>query len=334
MGWGGHLGRPGEVRQGEGEKGRGLLHLLPLTWPGLVHLQSGHVQCPARRCPPLPCPEPLLLPGECCPQCPGRSRTPRRFPGGTPLGRLPPPQPRRLADAGSLAAATRSGCPRPGGGVPVRHQEHFSQPDDPCRHCLCLNGSVSCQRLPCPPAPCAHPRQGPCCPSCDGNAPAAPARTPSNSTPSLTFSVPLLLCVPLHLQAGRHPFSPFLLARPSGGGVLTKKVGERCAPNPQGPGGSAPGAPPPWPPSPSPAPQAACTRGRSSPAASASLRPLPGATSASAGRAASAASPGPVPRHSAPSLPGVTAALPVMVRGRELYGWGDRRAGSKSSLLP
>uniref|UniRef100_A0A8C0CIW9 Kielin cysteine rich BMP regulator n=1 Tax=Balaenoptera musculus TaxID=9771 RepID=A0A8C0CIW9_BALMU len=91
----------------------------------LCRCLSGHVQCPARRCPPLPCPEPLLLPGECCPQCPGRSRPP-------------------------LARAI------------------LFQPDDPCRRCPCLNGSVSCQRLPCPPAPCAHPRQGPCCPSCDG----------------------------------------------------------------------------------------------------------------------------------------------------------------------
>ncbi|XP_029773931.1 kielin/chordin-like protein [Suricata suricatta] len=95
---------------------------------------SGSVQCLARRCPPLPCAEPVLLPGECCPQCP----------------------------------ATSSGCPRPGGRGPVRHLEHFSLPDDPCRRCLCLDGSVSCQRLPCAPAPCSHPRQGPCCPSCDG----------------------------------------------------------------------------------------------------------------------------------------------------------------------
>ncbi|XP_034527641.1 kielin/chordin-like protein isoform X1 [Ailuropoda melanoleuca] len=95
---------------------------------------SGSVQCLARRCPPLPCPEPVLVPEECCPQCP----------------------------------AAASGCPRPGGGVPARHLEHFSLPDDPCRRCLCLDGSASCQRLPCPPAPCAHPRQGPCCPSCDG----------------------------------------------------------------------------------------------------------------------------------------------------------------------
>ncbi|XP_037692124.1 kielin/chordin-like protein isoform X1 [Choloepus didactylus] len=100
----------------------------------LCHCLSGNVQCLARRCPPLPCPEPVLLPGECCPQCP--------------------------------TAAT--GCPQAGDAPPARHQEHFSPPGDPCRRCLCLDGTVSCQRLPCPPAPCAHPRQGSCCPSCNG----------------------------------------------------------------------------------------------------------------------------------------------------------------------
>ncbi|KAM7245106.1 hypothetical protein CapIbe_003632 [Capra ibex] len=100
----------------------------------LCHCLGGTVKCLARRCPPLPCPEPVLLPRECCPRCP----------------------------------AAPSGCPRPGGLVPARHQEHFSPPDDPCRRCLCLDGSASCQRLPCPPVPCTHPRQGPCCPSCDG----------------------------------------------------------------------------------------------------------------------------------------------------------------------
>ncbi|XP_012576223.1 PREDICTED: kielin/chordin-like protein [Condylura cristata] len=100
----------------------------------LCRCLSGSVQCLARRCPPLSCPEPALLPGECCPQCP----------------------------------AAPSDCSLPGSEVPARHQEHFSPPGDPCRLCLCLHGSVSCRPLPCPPAPCAHPRQGPCCPSCDG----------------------------------------------------------------------------------------------------------------------------------------------------------------------
>nr|XP_040147576.1 kielin/chordin-like protein isoform X1 [Ictidomys tridecemlineatus] len=100
----------------------------------LCHCLGGNVQCLARRCPPLPCPEPVLPQGDCCPQCP----------------------------------ASPAGCMWPGFTVPARHQEHFSPPGDPCRRCLCLDGSVSCQRLPCLPALCAHPRQGPCCPSCDG----------------------------------------------------------------------------------------------------------------------------------------------------------------------
>ncbi|KAM9650369.1 kielin/chordin-like protein [Trichechus inunguis] len=101
----------------------------------LCRCLSGNVQCLARRCQPLSCPEPVLPPGECCPQCP---------------------------------VAAHAGCPRAGGAAPAHHQEHFSLPGDSCRRCLCLDGSVSCQRLPCPPALCPHPRQGPCCLACDG----------------------------------------------------------------------------------------------------------------------------------------------------------------------
>ncbi|XP_060052517.1 kielin/chordin-like protein isoform X2 [Erinaceus europaeus] len=107
----------------------------PLDPCRLCRCLSGNVQCLSRRCPPLLCPEPVLTPGECCPQCP---------------------------------ATTSSSCLISGGATPTCPQEHFSPPGDPCRRCLCLDGSVSCQHLPCPPAPCAHPRRGPCCPSCDG----------------------------------------------------------------------------------------------------------------------------------------------------------------------
>ncbi|XP_054985230.1 kielin/chordin-like protein [Sorex araneus] len=100
----------------------------------LCHCLSGHVQCLARRCPPLSCAEPLLQPGECCPQCP----------------------------------AALSSCPLPGDTGTLPHQESFSPPGDPCRRCVCLHGSMSCQPLPCPPAICTHPRPGPCCPSCQG----------------------------------------------------------------------------------------------------------------------------------------------------------------------
>lgn len=119
-------------------------------------------------------------------------------PRGVPSAASPwPPR-----DAGSLTSAPLSGCPLPEGLVPARHQEHFSPPGDPCRRCLCLDGSVSCRRLPCPPAPCAHPRRGPCCSSCDGNAPRRPLqarRAPSTHVlhvgRSPAFAVPLLLHV-------------------------------------------------------------------------------------------------------------------------------------------
>ncbi|NP_955381.2 kielin/chordin-like protein isoform 2 precursor [Homo sapiens] len=127
----------------------------------LCRCLSGNVQCLARRCVPLPCPEPVLLPGECCPQCP--------------------------------AAPAPAGCPRPGA-AHARHQEYFSPPGDPCRRCLCLDGSVSCQRLPCPPAPCAHPRQGPCCPSCDGCLYQGKEFASGERFPSPTAACHLCLC--------------------------------------------------------------------------------------------------------------------------------------------
>ncbi|XP_074049842.1 kielin/chordin-like protein isoform X1 [Macrotis lagotis] len=99
----------------------------------VCHCINGNVQCLTQRCPPLPCPEPFLPLGACCPQCP-----------------VPP------------ADCLVPGMP------PAHHQEHFSPPGDPCHRCLCLNGSASCQRLPCPPTFCTHPLQGDCCPSCDG----------------------------------------------------------------------------------------------------------------------------------------------------------------------
>uniref|UniRef100_A0A8D1MND9 Kielin cysteine rich BMP regulator n=1 Tax=Sus scrofa TaxID=9823 RepID=A0A8D1MND9_PIG len=126
----------------------------------LCRCLSGNVQCLARRCPPLLCPEPAMLPGKCCPQCP----------------------------------ATPSSCPRPGSKVPAHHQEHFSPPDDPCHLCLCLDGSVSCQRLPCPPVPCTHPRQGPCCPSCDGCRYQGKESTSGERFPSPTARCHVCLC--------------------------------------------------------------------------------------------------------------------------------------------
>uniref|UniRef100_A0ABM5GLJ4 Kielin/chordin-like protein isoform X1 n=1 Tax=Pogona vitticeps TaxID=103695 RepID=A0ABM5GLJ4_9SAUR len=96
------------------------------------HCINGNVQCLTRRCPPLLCPEPFLMPGQCCPQCPA------------------PP-------AGCLYL-----------GLSYQHSERFYDPSDKCRDCMCSNATITCQRQPCAPVRCSHPLQEDCCRSCDG----------------------------------------------------------------------------------------------------------------------------------------------------------------------
>lgn len=49
-----------------------------------------------------------------------------------------------------------------------RHTERFYHPSDNCRLCACTNGTVHCQRRPCPFASCSHPITRECCRSCEG----------------------------------------------------------------------------------------------------------------------------------------------------------------------
>ncbi|XP_053868308.1 kielin/chordin-like protein isoform X7 [Malaclemys terrapin pileata] len=91
---------------------------------------SGNVLCKPTGCPAAPCSEPVRRPGECCPRCQDC-----------------------LYDA-----------------QPVPHGAVFTPPQEPCLHCRCQAGEVSCERLEqsCPPTPCSHPgtAQGQCCPAC------------------------------------------------------------------------------------------------------------------------------------------------------------------------
>lgn len=147
-GRGARCGRPGLGRPAHQE----MESSLPLnSLYCLSALQSGTVQCLARRCPPLACSEPVLVPQECCPQCPGRNRSPRA-PGRAATW--------ALIDVRAVTAAASPDCPQSG--------------DHPCHQCICRDGAVSCQPLPCPPAPCSHPRPGRCCPTCDGTDPGSP----------------------------------------------------------------------------------------------------------------------------------------------------------------
>ncbi|XP_044213158.1 kielin/chordin-like protein isoform X1 [Thunnus albacares] len=93
---------------------------------------NGNVQCLKRRCPPLPCSNPNVLPKDCCPRCPA------------------PPS--------DCVYEQRT----------YRHTERFYHPTDNCQLCTCTNGKVHCQRKPCPSAQCSHPITQPCCRTCEG----------------------------------------------------------------------------------------------------------------------------------------------------------------------
>ncbi|XP_061577935.1 kielin/chordin-like protein isoform X2 [Cololabis saira] len=93
---------------------------------------NGNVQCLKKRCPPLPCSNPSLVSGECCPQCPD------------------PP--------GDCVYEQRT----------YRNAERFYHPADSCRLCSCNDGDVRCQHKPCPAAPCSHPITQECCRTCEG----------------------------------------------------------------------------------------------------------------------------------------------------------------------
>ncbi|XP_035381615.1 kielin/chordin-like protein isoform X1 [Electrophorus electricus] len=96
------------------------------------HCINGNVQCLRKRCPPVPCSEPITEAGNCCPQCP-----------------VPP------ADCHFE-------------GHSYRHAQHFYHPTDSCQSCSCTDGTVNCHRRPCPTALCIHPVQQDCCRTCDG----------------------------------------------------------------------------------------------------------------------------------------------------------------------
>ncbi|CAK6951146.1 kielin/chordin-like protein [Scomber scombrus] len=93
---------------------------------------NGNVKCLKKRCPPLPCSNPNVLHGDCCPQCPA------------------PPS--------DCVYEQR----------PYRHTERFYHPTDNCQSCACTNGTVHCQRKPCPFVPCSHPITQACCRTCEG----------------------------------------------------------------------------------------------------------------------------------------------------------------------
>uniref|UniRef100_A0A8C9P3Q1 Kielin cysteine rich BMP regulator n=1 Tax=Spermophilus dauricus TaxID=99837 RepID=A0A8C9P3Q1_SPEDA len=161
---------------------------LPSSNPCLqCSCQRSLVRCVPLKCPPSPCPEPVLRPGHCCPACQGCTEGGSQRDHGQEW--TAPGDPCRICQCleGHIQCRQRecaSLCPYPARPLPgtccpvcdgcfLNGREHRSgEPvgsGDPCLQCRCANGSVQCEPLPCPPVPCRHPGRipGQCCPGCD-----------------------------------------------------------------------------------------------------------------------------------------------------------------------
>ncbi|XP_048865507.1 kielin/chordin-like protein isoform X2 [Brienomyrus brachyistius] len=153
------------------------------------HCLNGNVQCLMKRCAPQQCSNPYMTPGECCPKCPelpppcqhsGRSHLHgERFydpadacricicTNGYVSCRHKPCSPAHcshpiLQDC----CPTCDGCSF--GGVELSNGEVFPDASDPCRDCVCREGTVTCESRRCPPVACPYPVGGHCCQACDG----------------------------------------------------------------------------------------------------------------------------------------------------------------------
>ncbi|KAI4897940.1 hypothetical protein NFI96_019845 [Prochilodus magdalenae] len=153
------------------------------------HCVNGNVQCSKKICPPLQCRNPIFVEGECCPVClaarancvhEGQSyRHGERFyspsnrcqscscNNGTVIcHRKPCPYTHCTHPVYEDCCHTCDGCMY--NGVPRGNGATFADTSDPCGTCVCRDGSVTCERRPCPAINCPFPVQGQCCPSCEG----------------------------------------------------------------------------------------------------------------------------------------------------------------------
>ncbi|XP_059510514.1 kielin/chordin-like protein isoform X2 [Stegostoma tigrinum] len=153
------------------------------------HCINGNVQCLSRRCPPVSCSEPFRVRGKCCLQCPAPPsdclynsilyQHMQRFydpsdacrscicNNGTITCQRKPCAPVQcshpiLQDC----CRTCDGCLF--SGKEFANGEQFADVSDSCNVCVCREGSVSCERNPCPVLECPFPTQGRCCRVCDG----------------------------------------------------------------------------------------------------------------------------------------------------------------------
>uniref|UniRef100_A0A8C1TTX9 Si:dkey-266m15.6 n=1 Tax=Cyprinus carpio TaxID=7962 RepID=A0A8C1TTX9_CYPCA len=130
--------------------------------------QSGSVTCSPVTCPPVSCSNPIIPPGQCCPQCRGQCVNVCVFQDGE-VNCVGPDCPKltcmhQVTDPGSCCPRCR-GCIYDG----VQHLEGSTwfASSSPCMSCMCVNGVTTCSEVHCL-STCLNQISvpGECCPVC------------------------------------------------------------------------------------------------------------------------------------------------------------------------
>ncbi|MED6247802.1 hypothetical protein ATANTOWER_017344 [Ataeniobius toweri] len=149
---------------------------------------EGHVCCEREQCS-TPCKYPAAPPfNTCCPVCQGCGVNGHDFPNGAVIPTDDPCQECTCENGNVVCSPLR--CPTFSCRSPVHHPgeccprceecefesevyvngQKFPSVSDPCLHCHCSEGEVSCERMEasCPTPHCSHPakKKGECCPTC------------------------------------------------------------------------------------------------------------------------------------------------------------------------
>ncbi|TNN00883.1 hypothetical protein fugu_012129 [Takifugu bimaculatus] len=152
----------------------------------LCSCSSGSVMCSRVSCPSVACVNPVTLPEECCPRCTGICRyLGKEYPSGSTfaspfnpcsscscLNEVVNCQKRPCPVQCSNPVPSDTCCPVCDSclyeGVVHTHGHTFTTSSNPCQHCTCARGTVTCVALVCPQTPCLHPvtKPGQCCPEC------------------------------------------------------------------------------------------------------------------------------------------------------------------------
>ncbi|KAK3790015.1 hypothetical protein RRG08_016329 [Elysia crispata] len=148
--------------------------------------EFGTVTCNQTACPALTCERPVPMAGSCCPVCPKQCNfRGLRYDDGETF-KSPLDQCVDCICSQGEAQCKRRMCPPVDcdnpvigdccpicsdcryGSVVLLDGQTMADPEDPCRTCKCLRGSVRCRSVTCAPITCTNPVQDRCCPVCEG----------------------------------------------------------------------------------------------------------------------------------------------------------------------